>query len=261
MIVKSILIYPIKGMKGVAMDSCATLAEGFENDRRYMLVDRNNNFISQRSHSKLALITAEVVQEQIQITYNDSKFSFSIHEYSGDVIDVTLFDNVVSGTIVSENVSGLFSDMLDDDVRLVKMPNDNRRFKKLIKGPEKTKVSFADGYPYLIAGTASLNQLNEKLDNSVLMDRFRPNIVIETEVPHEEDNWESIQIGGAQMMVIKPCARCPVVTINQQTAIKTKDTLKALSTYRKKENKVYFGANAISLGNSQINVGDSVVTL
>ena len=261
MIVKSIIIYPIKGMRGVELDSCATLDRGFENDRRYMLVDKNNKFISQRSHSKLALITAQIVDEKMHITYNDSMFSFSIQEYSDEVIDATLFDNVVSGTIVSENVSRKFSEMLEDDVRLVKMTTENIRIKKLIKGPEKTNVSFADGYPYLIAGTASLNQLNEKLDGSVLMDRFRPNIVIETEVPHEEDNWESIQIGNAKMLVIKPCARCPVVTINQQTADKTKDTLKVLSTYRKKDNKVYFGVNAISLENSHINVGDSVVTL
>jgi uncharacterized protein YcbX len=261
MIVKSIIIYPIKGMKGTEVKSAVNLERGFENDRRYMLIDKNNTFISQRSHPILALVHPEIITGQIRISYCDVSFSFPLTQTKEEIVEATLFDNIVNGTLVSKALDEQFSKILNDDVRLIKMNENNVRNKKLIKGPASAEVSFADGYPYLIAGSASLDQLNEKLDNPVLMDRFRPNIVVETLVPHEEDNWESIQIGSAKMMVIKPCARCPVVTINQQTAEKSKDTLKTLSTYRKKENKVFFGANAISLGNSQISVGDEVVAL
>ena len=261
MIVESINIYPIKGMKGTKVKSAVTLERGFENDRRYMLIDKNNTFISQRSHPILALIHPEILNGKIRISYNEKSFSFLLTQTGEEIVEVSLFENMVSGTLVSKEIDEHFSMMLNDNVRLIKMNENNVRNKKLIKGPASTEVSYADGYPYLITGTASLDQLNVKLDQPVLMDRFRPNIVVGTQVEHEEDNWDSIQIGNAKMMIIKPCARCPVVTINQQTAGKSKDTLKTLATYRKKDNKVFFGANAISLGNSQISVGDEVFAL
>ena len=248
-------------MKGTEVKSAVTLERGFENDRRYMLMDSNNTFISQRSHPKLALIHPEIIDEKIVISYNESSFSFPLSQTKDEAVYATLFENEISGTLISGQVDEYLSELLHDDVRIIKMEERNVRDKKLIKGPASTEVSFADGYPYLIAGSASLECLNEKIGEPVLMDRFRPNIVVETQVPHEEDNWESIQIGNAMMMVIKPCARCPVVTINQQNAVKSKDTLKTLSTYRKKDNKVFFGANAISLGDSQISAGDEVVAL
>ena len=261
MYVKSIIIYPIKGCKGIEVDSCVALERGFENDRRYMLVDRNNKFVSQRSHPQLALITIKIVNEHIEVVYNQSSFSFDMSAQMDQVIDIALFDNTVQGTIVSEEVNDQFTSMLGDQMRLVKMTTEDMRHKKLIKGPDQTEVSFADGYPYLIAGTESLNQLNSKLDAPVMMDRFRPNIIIETDVPHIEDSWESVKIGSVDMMVIKPCARCPVVTIDQQTSEKSKHTLKVLSSYRKKDNMVYFGANVIQLKAGTIQKGDKVVVL
>ena len=261
MIVESIIIYPIKGMKGTKVKSAVTLERGFENDRRYMLIDKNNTFISQRSHPILSLIYPEILNGEIRITYKELSFSFPLTQTGEEIVEAALFENIVSGTLVSKEIDEQLSMMLNDKVRLLKMNENNIRNKKLIKGPASTEVSFADGYPYLIAGTASLDLLNQKLDQPALMDRFRPNIVVDTQVAHEEDDWESIQMGNAMMMVIKSCARCPVVTINQQTAKKSKSTLKTLATYRKKDNKVFFGANAISLGNGQINVGDEVVAL
>ena len=160
---------------------------------------------------------------------------------------------------MSNEANGWFSDNLQENVRLVKMEAKDIRFKKLVKGPEKVKVSFADGYPYLILGTASLEKLNEKISEPVKMNRFRPNIVLETRNAHEEDDWESIEIGGASFMVIKACARCPVVTVDQSSGEKSKEPLKTLATYRRKDNMVYFGANAISLDNTVINIGDKVM--
>ena len=261
MVVTSIVIYPIKGCKGVNLNSCNVLERGFENDRRYMLVDSNNTFVSQRSHPELSLIATKIKNGNVEVSYNERSFSFEMEAETGEVIEIALFDNIISGTLVSPEANSYFSTILYDDIRLVKMTPENLRYKKLIKGPDQTEVSFADGYPYLIAGSSSLIQLNEKLENPVLMDRFRPNIIVETEVPHVEDTWGSIRVGSVEMMVIKPCARCPVVTIDQQMGTKSKETLKTLSTYRKKDNKVYFGANAISLSIGQISVGDEVFAL
>ncbi len=261
MLVKSIVIYPIKGCRGVEIDSCAVHERGFENDRRYMLVDKHNMFVSQRSHPELSQIITSLTSKQIDISYDDERFSFDLDEITNEVINITLFEHTISGTIVSQAANSYFSNILGEDIRFVKMTQTNTRHKKLIKGPEATEVSFADGYPYLIVGTDSLRQLNARLDSPVLMDRFRPNIIIETSTAHIEDSWESIKVGDVDMLVIKPCARCSVITIDQQTAEKSKGTIKALSSYRKVDNKIYFGVNAITLSRGHINIGDSVVTL
>lgn len=248
-------------MKGSLMKTAKLYGRGFENDRRYMLIDANNTFVSQRNHPILTQVTPVVEGNKITVKSKKDSFSFSLDQHTSKVVDISLFENIIQGTLVSDEVDVRFSEIIGTSVRLVKMMESDVRNKKLIRGPESTEVSFADGYPYLIAGTASLDNLNGRLDEPVLMDRFRPNIVVETKMAHEEDTWETIRIGNAEMMVIKPCARCQVVTIDQESGERAKEPLKTLAKYRKISNKVYFGANAISLRDGTISIGDEVVSL
>lgn len=259
--VKSIYIYPIKGMAGTELSNCNVLVRGLENDRRYMLIDKANNFISQRSHAIISLIKPTVEHNIISIRYLSHQYDLSIGEDIKEEVKVSLFEHTLDATLVSPSADKWFSEILKEEVRLVKMTNSNIRHKKLIKGPKITEVSFADGYPILIAGTASLGLLNSKLGKPILMNRFRPNIVVETEVSHIEDEWEDVQIGTSNLMVIKPCARCPVVTIEQETANQGKEPLKTLSTYRRENNNVFFGANAICRKEGGIGIEDEVIPL
>ena len=141
------------------------------------------------------------------------------------------------------------------------MGKKNVRYKKLIRGPEQVEVSLADGYPYLILGSESLDFLNSKLDQTIGYDRFRANIIVDTTEPHIEDSWTDVVIGKARFLIVKPCARCNVVTIDQHSGVKSTEPLKTLATYRRKEGKVYFGANAISRRDSHVHIGDEVVVL
>jgi len=258
--VQSIIIYPIKGMKGVSMSSAKASARGFENDRRYMLIDENGTFISQRTHPILTKIEPTILQDGMYVKFEETEYSFPLSLNSDTSVNATLFDNEVQGTLVSTQIDKYFSDIIGEPVRLLKMTESDVRNKKLIRGPESTEVSYADGYPYLVAGTESLDELNARLENPVLMDRFRPNIVVRTNDAHVEDTWENVEIGYCNFIIIKPCARCPVVTIDQASGLRSKEPLKTLSTYRKIGNNVYFGANAICLSEGVISIGDSLVS-
>lgn len=259
--IASLYLYPIKGMKGVSVNLAHAEARGFENDRRYMLIDSKRQFISQRTHPILTQITPEVHTSTMIVSFHGqtNPLLFDLAASTDSVVTAQLFEHLVPGRLVSSIADRWFSEVLGEEVSLIQMTVDEIRSKKLVKGPEQTEVSYADGYPYLIVGTESLNQLNGKLTDPVQMDRFRPNIVVDTTHAHEEDSWSTVEIGGARFMVIKPCARCPVVTIDQSTGIRSKSVLKTLASYRKIDNKVYFGANSICLQDGIVRVGDDVV--
>lgn len=254
--ITQLFIYPIKGLAGISVDSARVLEEGFENDRRWMLVDGENNFISQRTDANLALFKTAIEDDQIIVTYKGSKISYSLKANEKDAINSKVWNDQVDSLEVASEVSKWFSKQLSREVKLIKKNPNAIRIKKLIKGPPQTSVSFADGYPYLIIGTESLDHLNSKLEEPVDINRFRGNIVINTKVAHEEDKWDKISVGEVQLEIIKPCARCQVVTIDQLTAEKGKEPLRTLASYRSKENKIYFGANTIALQNGVLSVGD-----
>src|SRR5690606_21578489 len=122
-------------------------------------------------------------------------------------------------------------------------------------------VSFADAMPYLLIGQSSLDDLNEKLNDRVPMNRFRPNLVVSGGMAFEEDNWKMVKIGECTFKVTKPCARCVVTTINQETARAGKEPLKTLSTYRSVNNKVLFGQNMIAITLGKVQAGDKVIPI
>jgi uncharacterized protein YcbX len=172
-----------------------------------------------------------------------------------------VFEHNLKTQEVSSEINKWFSNQLEKKVQLVTMTDISERVKSFKKPPYKTFVSLADGYPYLILGTASVDNLNSKLDQPIKYDRFRTNIYLETTEAHSEDDLESIQIGGAQFKVVKACARCNVTTINQQTSETGKEPLKTLATYRKIEYKIFFGANMILEKSGLVSVGDSVISI
>ena len=138
---------------------------------------------------------------------------------------------------------------------------DDHDLRAIESAGEDDIVSFADGYPILLANSASLNDLNSKLSSPIEMNRFRPNIVVDGNLPFAEDNWKRIKIGDVSFKVAKKCARCHVININQDTGLSSKEPLKTLSTFRKEGNKVNFGINLIPESTGIIHDKDSVVIL
>ena len=148
--------------------------------------------------------------------------------------------------------------MLGLSCHLVYMPDSSLRLVDKDYAQNGEVTSFSDGFPTLIIGQASLDDLNQRLLMQIPMDRFRPNIVFKGGRAFEEDEMHSFTINGIQFAGVKPCARCVITTIDQVTGEKGKEPLQALSGYRQVNNKVLFGINLLHEGEDIIHVGDVI---
>lgn len=255
----SLHIYPIKSLQGISLHSSKLLSRGLEFDRRWMLVDMNGLFITQRQIPQLALFSIEIMDNYLLVQSffkNESKRIPFIPER--DKLEVKVWEDVVQAIEVSKDVSQWFSIQLDQHVKLVYMPNDSKRLADRENVSSSEVVSFADAFPLLIANIASLKDLNSRLENKINIDRFRPNVVVNGGVAFEEDNWSGISIGNSKIKVVKKCARCVVVNIDPATAKKENEVLRVLSNYRTKKNHVYFGVNALVQKTGFIHVGNEL---
>lgn len=247
---EAIWIYPLKSCGKIELETSETFQRGLAFDRRWMLTDQNFQFLTQRQQHKMAKI-------QIRSSCPESWeihapgmanliVSKSLHLKKTAVVNI--WKDSFQACLVSEACDAWFSEFLGFPCHLVYMDTDNvREVEKRDNVPQGTEVSFADGYPLLLISQASLDDLNQRLDVPVTMDRFRPNLIVNGTQPFEEDTWKQIAIGDCVFDVVKPCKRCVLTTVDPQTA--EKDTqgepLKTLSTYRKQGNGVYFGQNLI----------------
>lgn len=138
------------------------------------------------------------------------------------------------------------------------MPDNEKRIVEKKFFSKDFIVSFADAYPYLIIGQSSLDDLNSRLETGLPMNRFRPNFVFTGGTPYEEDRWKDFKIGAAEFKAVKPCARCMFITTDQETAERSNEPLKTLSTYRKIDGKIMFGMNVVCIKQGIISIGDEI---
>ncbi|PZX51830.1 hypothetical protein LV84_03588 [Algoriphagus ratkowskyi] len=261
LIIQDLYTYPIKSLAGIRLSKAKVEERGFEFDRRWMLIDDEGQFISQRAFPLMALLRVEIVGDLLSV-YHLSRPEKMIHipiNMEGEVISsVTVWDDEMPARLVNTDFDLWFSDILEMSVRLVKMPLTTQRKVDPKYAVNDESVSFADGMPYLLIGQNSLADLNVRLDETVFMNRFRPNIVFSGGEPFAEDSWKKIQIGQLDFQVVKPCARCVMITVDQDTGIKGTEPLKTLATYRKVGHKILFGQNMVALSNGVLNVGDEI---
>jgi len=258
-VVKEIYIYPIKSLAAISCKSALAEEMGFENDRRWMLINAENVHVTQREFPILSQFYPQISDGKISITFKEHKHEFLVNEHLDQPIDTKVWEDKSEVAEVNKSTSKWFSEHLGFDCKLVKIikTGDRKHESSLLK--ETFNVSLADGYPYLLVGTKSLDFLNEKLDHEITVLRFRPNIVISSENPHEEDDFDTFSIGKVAFKNIKPCGRCIMVNNDPEKGIIKKEPLKTLSKYRKVDNYVYFGTNLVSLNSGIISVGDEVV--
>jgi len=256
--VASLHIYPIKSLGSIALSEMEALTEGFKYDRRWMLVDESGEFLTQRKHKRMAQFNCEISDGFITVSYGNEQINIPLDHHLPDPMKVQVWSSKLKANEVSRQFSEWFSKHLGQRCTLVKMTDDSKRYKRLFTSPFKTHVSLADGYPYLVLGTASMKLLNDKCPETIPLDRFRANIILDTDEPHEEDAYSEFSLGTAKFKVIKPCARCQVITIDQQTGEMGKEPTKTLASYRNKKSKILFGANTILLEEGRVSIGDVI---
>lgn len=273
--ITEINIYPIKSLSGISVQNSIVEDRGLRNDRRFMLVDENNDLLTQRNISKMATIDVELKKNILEISTN----GFETLKISNDFgnaqkIKVRVWNSFCDALVAEDEINKWFSEVLETNCRLVQMPETTKRRinEKFNKGDDI--VSFADGYPLLIIGENSLKDLNSKLEKQIPMNRFRPNLVFSDSEAFAEDEWKKIKIGDTIFRITKPCARCVVTTIDQKTGISdVQEPLKTLAAYRKScdvlpetfedfglnKNDVLFGQNLVSENfGEEIRIGDAV---
>ena len=256
-----IWIYPIKSLGGIRLNHAKVLEKGLAYDRRWMLVDENGVFMTQRNHPTMALFRLTIENRELRIVYGPQSTDHSISLNPTDFENgerVTIWDDTVTACEVSKVSSAWFSTILGTKCRLVYFPEENSRAVDPIYKVNDEHVSLADGYPFLIIGQESLNFLNSKLAQPIPMNRFRPNFVYTGGEPNEEDTWRNFTIGSNRFVGVKPCGRRAIPTINQETAEKSDEPTRTLATYRRKENKILFGQNLLATDHQEVKEGDLI---
>ena len=254
-------IYPIKSLGRIALDSARVTDRGLEHDRRWMLIDKHGVQMTQRDFPTMVLLQPTITPEGVQITHHPTQTRLAIpfEPASKDYIPVQCWDDTVNAQFVDPRADAWFSEVLETHCRLVYMPDETQRQTDLKYTGEGHFTSFADGYPFLLIGEASLDELNSRLDLPLPMDRFRPNIVFTGGAPFLEDQLQHFSIGKIRFSGVKLCARCVITTIDQATGEKGKEPLRTLARYRGNEHKILFGQNLIHHGLGRIAVGDELI--
>lgn len=264
LVLSEIHIYPIKSLGGISLTSAQVEERGLRHDRRWMLIDENGVFLTQRKLAEMALLQVALGPDGLVVTHKTKDLSplhVPFETASNRSLLVTVWNDICFAYLVSSQANAWFSEALGVDCRLVYMPENSIRLIDPNYARHNEKVSFSDGYPYLVIGQESLNDLNSRLAEAVPMSRFRPNFVFTGGQPHDEELWKTFKIGEVLFYGAKPCARCIVTTINQETAQAGQEPLKTLSGYRRQGNKVLFGMNLIGLSTGTVSVGDRITVM
>ena len=265
LVVSELYIYPVKSLGGIPINHGELTDRGFRHDRRWMLVDENNRFLTQREHPRMAMLQTVLTEDGIHVLHKTQTASNIIipFSYSPDKrIVVNIWDDVCEAVTVDDKLDEWFSDALSISCKLVHMPDNTMRKVDERYAVSKNEVtSFSDAYPLLMISKESLNDLNNRLPEPLPVNRFRPNIVMEGGLPYEEDRMQHFRINEINFYGVKLCARCSIPTIDQETGKKNKEPTKTLADYRRKGQNVYFGQNVLYRNTGYIKPGDEITIL
>lgn len=297
--ISEINIFPIKSLKGITLSEALVEKRGLRYDRRWMLTDPAGMFFTQREVPKMAAVRVEVASHGLRVTSdNEGEMSIPFEPDRGSHQNVIVWQSEVASIVYNGQVSEWFSDVLGRKCQLVVMPESWQRHVNERFDSGGDIVSFADGYPLLVANEASLEELNRKIAETtelpprpaatppkqggelfdpIPMNRFRPNVVVSGGDPFAEDTWKRISIGETILRVPKPCARCVTTTVDQARGeFDGNEPLKTFAKFRRPRdvypdtfasfgfqgNEVLFATNLIPENpGAVIRIGDAVEVL
>lgn len=260
--VTRLFIHPVKSLGGMTVQYFGIDRFGPCWDRRWLVVDPQGRFLTQRQHARMAQITVSMEGGQVTLCADGhAKVRFSAADFGGETIEVEIWRDRCQASCGPVWLDDWIGTVLQTPARVVFMPEDSRRFVDPQFARHQETVSFADGFPLLLATDASLQAFNTHLQTPVGMERFRPNLVIDGTTPYAEDGWRRIRVGTVDFIVAKPCSRCAIPTIDPLTAQKQPEVFKTLKATRSRNGEVFFGQNLIPVGTGVIRVGDPVLVL
>ena len=259
-LLSEIYIYPVKSFSGIKVDAWEVENKGLRYDRKWMVIDRKNQFMTQRKLPRMALIKPSLNHNSLILTESSmGEISIPLNQNSGEKIETSIWKDQCSAYLVSKETDQWLSEFLHTDCRLVYQADETIRSVDPDYATPNDHVTFTDGFPFLIISENSLEELNQELEHDIPMIRFRPNLVISGCEGYAEDFWRNISIGAINFRLPKPCSRCSVPTIDIDTAEINKEPLRTLNRLRKWEKNVYFGQNALHDNMGKLTTGDPVI--
>jgi uncharacterized protein YcbX len=262
--------YPIKSCAGVALSESHCDEAGLTHDRRWMVVDDRGEFLSQRELPRLALVVPSLRSETMRLHAPGMlriELPLEVEEDDPTVFrKVSVWDDVVDAIDEGDYVAQWLSDFLGRPVRLVKLAPGATRFADTRRiGGAVASHRFADAYPLLVIGQASLDDLNLRLAHAdgaaVPMNRFRPNVVLEGIEAYAEDALDTVSFGDATLKAVRRCVRCEIPGIDQGSGTRSAQPMTSLAAYRSdpaENGGVTFGMYCVVAAGSRgtLRVGD-----
>lgn len=262
--VSQLYLYPLKSARGYSVSRHTLDARGPQWDRRWMLVDNDGKFLTQRQHAVMTQLVARFDDNELQISAPGMP-ELVVPMFYWDMIKstqaVTVWRDTVPAKIAEGHVNAWFTQVLKQPCRLAFMPNETRRAVDPHYAHNGELTWFSDGFPLLLTTEASLQQFNQWLGSDIEMARFRPNIVINGNSAFAEDQWQRLRIGTVEFQVAKPCSRCAIPTLDPITGERNTAVFATLKAHRSRDGEVFFGQNLIPQGVGEIHVGDTVERL
>jgi len=267
--IASIHVYPVKAGRAIDLTRAEVEPCGLAGDRRWLVTDPDGQFITQRAEPTLALVCARYsTRGSLHLSVAGQpplRVPAPAEVHGAEMLWVTVWRSKVRAAAAGPAADAWFSRFLGRPVRLVHLDDPTRRQVDPEFSAPEDRVSFADGYPLLLTSMASLDALNQWLAEDgqpgVPMTRFRPSVVVAGSAPWAEDGWRRIRIGTVPFRVAKPCGRCVVTTIDQQTADRGRQPLAMLGRRRRFGQQLVFGQNLIPDTTGTIRIGDPVQVL
>jgi uncharacterized protein YcbX len=254
-------VYPIKACGGLSPTEWDVDDFGLRHDRRWMVANLTGRFLTQREEPRLALVRPALMPDSLVLRAPGMpELELPLVPPKAERVRVQVWDDQTEGVSVAPEAAQWLSRYLGALVRLVWMPDD------VIRPTDSRyahgyRVSFADGFGFLLISEASLEDLNRRLETPLPMNRFRPNLVVRGTAPFAEDTWRRLRLNRIDLDVVKPCARCVVTTTDQETAERGREPLRTLATFRLRDGKAMFGQNLVHRGTGRLEVGAAIEVL
>jgi len=256
-----IWIYPVKSLRGIELQSAEVETRGLQHDRRWMVVSESGRMLTQRDLPVMARIETSIT-DQLTLAFESNQIEIPF-EPSGERRNVTVWRDEVAVIDCGDKAGGFLSEILGQKSRLVWMPDETNRLVDETFARNGEITSFSDGFPFLILGEATIADLNDRIiskdGEAVEATRFRANFLFSGAPPLDEETWEHFKIGEVEFEAVKPCSRCTITTVDQQSGLRMgAEPLKSLREYRKFGAAVYLGQNLLAHSFGTVKRGDSI---
>ncbi len=266
LLLSEISLYPVKSLGGISVSRWRLDSFGLFLDRRWMMVDTEGNFMTQRKYPQMARVVPKLTGAEgtgphslILSHPQMGTFKVPVADLESPRVSVRVWSDQVKAVPVAEEADRWLSEAIGVSCQLVWFADDVMRQVDTRYAEKGDRTAFADGFPLLLIGQGSLDDLNRRLQEPLPMRRFRPNLVVTGATPFAEDEWCRIRIGEITLRVVKPCSRCIITTVDPDTGCYSgKEPLRTLATYRRRGNRIYFGQNLVHEGQGEIKVGMEV---